>query len=321
MAVRVEHSTLQFGARGDGSPWSIAVHTVSGSQDGPVTGVVAGVWGDKPLGVLAAHEVVSVLSKRDDLRGTVVVIPAANPGALEIGSRVGPDALLLNRRFPGSATGFLTDQTAHHLSALLGQRCGAVLDLHSGTPTMGLHYTYDFGHLAVSASFGILPVIPDRSHPTQLSAVMAARGIPSCLAEFGGGRSTSIDNGVTGTLNFLRARGHLMESLQAPASVPIMRNIQLVLASTNGIWEHREDARVSAPIAGGAFGVVRCAQTGSVLEEVVVESDGLLLMLTTGAHMVQPGGFLCMIGQHDGDVAVPEAGELEHLGHNVSGGK
>ena len=321
MAVRVEHSSLQFGARGDGAPWSIAVFTVHGSSDGPVSGVVAGVWGDKPIGVLAAHEVINALATRDDLRGTVIVIPAANPGALEIGSRVGPDALLLNRRFPGSASGFLTDQTAHHLSTFLAERCGAVLDLHSGTPTMGLHYTYDFGHLPVSASFGLLPVIPDRSHPTQLSAVMAARGIPSCLAEFGGGQSTSIDDGVTGTLNFLRARGHLMEPLQAPSSLPIMRNIQLVLASTNGIWEHRADARVSASITAGHFGVVRCAQTGRVLEDVVVSGDGVLLMMTTGPHMVQPGGFLCMIGHHDGDIAVPEPGELEHVGHNVSGGK
>jgi len=103
--------------------------------------------------------------------------------------------------------------------------------------------------------------------------------------------------------------------------LPIMRNIQLVLASTNGIWEHRADARVSASITAGHFGVVRCAQTGRVLEDVVVSGDGVLLMMTTGPHMVQPGGFLCMIGHHDGDVAVPEAGELEHVGHNVSGGK
>jgi predicted deacylase len=312
---------LQFGARGDGTPWSIAVYSVHGSSDGPVTGVVAGVWGDKPMGVLAAHDVVHKLSMRDDLRGTVIVIPAANPGALEIGSRVGPDALLLNRRFPGSPIGFLTDQTAHHLNTFLAERCGAVLDLHSGTPTMGLHYTYDFGNLAVSAAFGTLPVIPDRSHPTQLSAVMAARGIPSCLAEFGGGHDTAIDGGVTGTLNFLRARGHLMEPLQAPAALPLMRNIQLVLASTNGIWEHRRDASVSESISAGAFGHVRCAQTGKISEDVVINRDGVVLMLTSGPHMVQPGSFLCMIGQQDGEVVVPQAGELEHLGHNVSGGK
>lgn len=321
VAPRVEQSFLQFGARGDGSPWSIAVYAIRGSSEGPTSGVVAGVWGDKPLGVLAAHAVIDELSRRDNLRGTVIVIPAANPGALEIGSRVGPDALLLNRRFPGSAKGFLTDQTAHHLSAFLGERCGAVLDLHSGTPTMGLHYTYDFGNLAVSASFGLLPVIPDRSHPTQLSAVMSARGIPSCLAEFGGGRSTKIDDGVTGTINFLRARGHLMEPLQAPAVLPIMRDIQLALASTNGIWDHRVDAVVSEPIAAGPFGLVRCAQSGAVLEEVVADRAGHVLMLTTSPHMVQPGSFLCMIGRQEGEIAVPQAGELEHLGHNVSGGK
>jgi predicted deacylase len=278
------------------------------------------MWGDKPMGVLAAHEVVRTVSRRDDLRGTVVVIPAANPGALEIGSRVGPDALLLNRRFPGSPSGFLTDQTAHHLTTFLVDQCEAVLDLHSGTPTMGLHYTYDFGHRGLSASFGTLPVIVDRAHPTQMSAVMTARGVPSSLAEFGGGRTTSIAGGVVGTLNFLRARGHVMEPLEAPTVLPLISNVQLVLASTNGIWEHRNDVDVSTPVTAGSFGVVRNAQSGAVQEEVDVARDGLLLMLTTGPHMVQPGSFLCMVGQQGGEIAVPQAGELEHLGHNVSGG-
>lgn len=313
MATRVERGEIAFGARGDGSPWSITTYMVDSGRPGPRTGIVAGVWGDKPLGVLAAHRLIDTLAARDDLRGSVVVIPAANPAALEVGSRMGPDALLLNRRFPGSSTGFITDQTAHHLLGYLESRCDAVLDLHSGTPTMGLHYTYDYGNPGLSASTGLLPVIVGRGHPTQLSAVLAARGIPGCLAEFGGGGRSGVSEGATIALNFLRARGHLDEPLVGVTTVPRIAEVTLALSSSTGIWQTARHLEVGSPVSAGAIGAVVGPQSGAEQEGFSTGRDGVVLMLTAAPSMVQPGSFLFMVGYPDGEITVPRAGEWERF--------
>ncbi len=313
MASKVERTQITFGARGDGTPWSITAYTIDGDRPGPRSGIVAGIWGDKPLGVLAAHRLIEDLVSRNDVRGSVVVVPGANPAALEIGSRMGPDALLLNRRFPGSESGFVTDQTAHHLLSFLEERCDAVLDLHSGTSTMGLHYTYDYGLPKLSASTGILPVILGRGHPTQLSSVLTARGIPSCLAEFGGGRSSDVGPGVTSSLNFLRSRGHLNEPLVGAPNVPRIVEVQLALASTTGIWSNSRELKIGEKITAGSIGDVLGPQSNRAQESFSTSRDGVVLMLTTSPNMVQPGSFLFMVGFVDGEISVPQTGELESL--------
>ena len=312
MTLLMTEREIKFATRGDGSRWKVKAFTFKGSLSGPRTGIVAGIWGDKPRGVLAAHEVIKILMERKDLRGSVTVLPAVNPGALEIGQRIGPDSLLLNRRFPGSPTGFLTDQNAHHLTAFLDETCDAVLDLHSSTPTMDLNYTYDFGCNSFSASFGVLPVILNRTHPTQLSSVMAGKGIISCLAEFGGPKNNSIKDGVVGTLNVLRARGNLDEPLEAPTHVDLIEEVQLVLSSSAGIFVHRADADVSKPISVGEFGSVINVQNGHSVEKFEIRRDGgVLLMLSASSVMVSPGTFLFMVGFPKGRVRVPSTGELE----------
>ena len=84
MTLLMTEREIKFASRGDGSPWKVKAFTFTGSSPGPRTGIVAGIWGDKPRGVLAAHEVIKILMERKDLRGSVTVLPAVNPGALEM---------------------------------------------------------------------------------------------------------------------------------------------------------------------------------------------------------------------------------------------
>jgi len=317
VSIRVAEGCISFGSRGDGSPWNVNTYVLTGQDPGPRTAVVAGIWGDKPLGVLAAHDLIRSISKLSNLRGTVIVIPAANPAALEIGQRIGPDSLPLNRRFPGNANGFITDQTAFHLTNFLSESCDAVLDLHSGTPTMGLNYTYDFGCEEFSAAFGTLPVILRHTYPNQLSSVMSSKGIISCLAEFGGGRNTSQIEGVNGSLNVLRARGHINESLSGPATVARIIDVDLVLSSSTGLFRHRDDVGVGSPVAKGYIGALINFQTGKAVEEYEVAKDGaIVLMLSSSPMMVSPGSFLYMVGYPDGEIRVPQTGELEFTKSN-----
>src|SRR6056297_170919 len=207
-AGRTEH-WIHVGRRVDGTAWRIRVVEHRGGRPGDRTVVFGGSLGDKPLGSLAVQELDRRLGAHDELVGEVVLVPAANPLALEHATRENPDGKVLTRQFPGDRSGFATDQLAAALleEVVDGARC--VVDLHSGTPTMSLAYTYDYGDRALAASFGYLPVVSGHTAPGQLGLLADELGFGFLLPEFGGGPLGSTSIGVEGVLNVLRYRGHL----------------------------------------------------------------------------------------------------------------
>ncbi|MBI4013968.1 MAG: succinylglutamate desuccinylase/aspartoacylase family protein [Candidatus Rokubacteria bacterium] len=288
-------------------PWKIRFVEMKGQRPGPSTAFVAGVFGDKPLGCLALLELQQRLAGMT-VRGTVIVVAAANPFALEAGTRISPDGLYLNRRFPGSPAGFLTDQIAYHLLAELRNLTDCIIDLHSGTPTMGLWYNYDYGDLDLTASFGYLPVVVGHPHEGQLSVAATRAGIRSCLPEFGGGGRRDANVGVAGCLNVLRFRGQVDGPATGPVRVPLIRELELFTPSTTGALCGRygpED--VGKLVEAGVVGWVVDVATGRRLEEFVAERGGLLMLAQNTPAMVSPGAFAFMLGVPDGEVPVPNA--------------
>ena len=310
------------GRRIDNDAWRIRFHALTGTRPGPATAIVAGIIGDKPLAVLAVHELRRRLEKAD-LAGTVILVPAANVFGLQGGQRHNPDLIELNRRFPGKATGFLTDQIAHTLITNLLEHVDCVVDLHSGTPGRTLHYSYDYGNLELSASFGYLPVVVDRHVPGQLSQAVVAAGGSSFLAEFGGAGANDPAPGVEGCLNTLRYRGHLDDDPTGPNKVAVLDQVKVFLASHEGAVDGRYgSADVGKPVEAGAIGWINNVVSGERVEEFVVEAVGetagsgpgfdlwgpalmrpfevseppLLMLAPTCPAMVQPGEFTYAVG-------------------------
>ena len=178
--------SVPIGRRIDGAPWQVRFVEFRGATPGPATAIVAGLYGDKPLGSIALHRLEQHLMQ-EQLKGTVLLAPAVNLPALQVGTRVSPDHLYLNRRFPGTPSGFLTDQVAHAVAAVVYEHSDCVIDLHSGTPGMALWYSYDAGDLELTSSFGYLPVVVGFRPGGQISATAVERGLSGFLPEFGGG--------------------------------------------------------------------------------------------------------------------------------------
>ena len=124
------------GTRVDEFPWRIQIHQLTGDMPGPATAILAGMIGDKPLGVLAMHELIATLRERT-MSGTVIVVPVSNPFGMQAGTRHNPDLVELNRRFPGSTTGAISDQLAHALFAMLKEHVDCVIDVHLRHPDPG----------------------------------------------------------------------------------------------------------------------------------------------------------------------------------------
>ncbi len=82
----------------------------------------------------------------DLLRGTVILMPALNPPAVEARTRVSPiDEKNLNRVFPGDADGTITERIAHLVTSRVLPLADVVLDLHADgqatdiMPSMMIH--------------------------------------------------------------------------------------------------------------------------------------------------------------------------------------
>jgi predicted deacylase len=266
------------------------------------------MYGDKPLGALAVHEVDRQLRNANDLKGSVFLSAAVNLPAIESRTRINPDHLAMNRRFPGSEHGFLTDQFAHRIQEFLRSNVDCVVDLHSGTPGMALWYTYDFGNTELSASFGYLPVVVGHASEGQLGSHLADMGLGALLPEFGGGRLTSVTPGVEGALNVLRYRGHIGGIATGPKTVPLVSKRLLFLSSTFGALETQHTSgNVGHRIDAGRVAWITNVATGEVIEEFHTDAEALLLMTAVAPAMVGPGDFVSMLGFVDSQIEVPNA--------------
>ena len=296
------------GHRADGQPWRVRFVEIKGSASGPRTAFIAGMYGDKPMGCLAIHELQSRLAD-SAIKGSVILIAAANPPAFDTGTRLSPDHLEFNRRFPGQATGFVTDQLAHRISRTLFDLCDCIVDLQPGTTLINRSYIADYGDREFTASFGYLPVIIDRPFDGQLSKVAADRGLQSSLAEWGGGPDNDLAVGVEGSLNVLRYRGQLGGKTTGPKKVPLIKRVRMFHPSTAGILRYRlGPADVGKPVPRGLLGWVASIVTGEHLEEFVLDEDGAVLMLAANTPTTcAPGDRGLMVGFPYDEIDVPQA--------------
>lgn len=304
--IRRNDIDLEIGIRPDGASWRVRLIELTGDEPGPRTALVAGIWGDKPLAVMAMWRLVDVLAG-SDLHGSVTIVPAANPPAIAAATRVNPDHLYLNRVFPGSPGGPLTHQIADALLSAVLDRADCVVDLHSGTATMGLGYIYEYGDIELAASFGHLPVVTGFAQPGQLSTAVVDRGGTSLLAEFGGAERNSTTVGVEGCLNVLAHRGHLAWERTGPATLPVVDRVAMYLPRIGGVLGGTvSPSMIGERVPAGPTCWVDCPGTGERVDEFIVEEDGgLLLLANTTPLQIEPGGFGCTVGFGDSTIPVP----------------
>src|SRR4051812_46951152 len=99
---------------------------------GPTLLTMSGNHGDEYEGQVANTKLIRRLEARN-IKGRVIVLPAANFPAAMAGMRTSPiDEANLNRVFPGDRDGTPTMMIAHFIETVLFQMADVVLDIHSG---------------------------------------------------------------------------------------------------------------------------------------------------------------------------------------------
>ncbi|MGB1407440.1 N(2)-acetyl-L-2,4-diaminobutanoate deacetylase DoeB [Alloalcanivorax venustensis] len=136
----VQHGFLKLPHSHDDSAWgSLMIPiTVVRNGDGPTALLTGGNHGDEYEGITALLKLAGRL-RAEDIRGRVIIVPMMNHPAVLNGTRTSPlDKGNLNRAFPGSPTGTLTQRIADYFTRYLVPLCDLALDIHSGGRTLDL---------------------------------------------------------------------------------------------------------------------------------------------------------------------------------------
>jgi len=202
-SVRAESSgrfqgTLKVGSMPDGAPIELPVIIVRGAQDGPVLWIHGCVHGNEYCGAFSIHEFTRSLDPAQ-VRGAVIALPILNLTGFRARQRSSPFEIFnntdMNRCFPGSPNGGMTEQMAHVVYTALKRNATHFVDFHTAyTPdTRWALYANLGGEVSrvgrvMAEAFGYENTLPTPEGTLQTSALMAAggEGIPAFLVEAGG---------------------------------------------------------------------------------------------------------------------------------------
>jgi predicted deacylase len=255
--------SLTAGAMADGTALAMPVLVATGTSHAPRLVCVAGIHGNEPEGITALLELWDEIEP-DDLAGTVVLVPAANPPAFRAGERRNPeDALDMNRIFPGCADGTITERLAYRLFHDVVVGADFVLSLHGwGRGALVVPYTeyprdspMTRESRAAAMAFGLEWIEAFDWPSGMLVAVCARHGIPAIEPEIGGLEITLSERRAMYkrcTRNLMTHLGLLPGALDLPETVRDVVRVQIITPSGGVIRRSVElgDAiRVGDPIA------------------------------------------------------------------------
>jgi predicted deacylase len=185
---------LAAGTMADGTAVSLPVLVATGAAHRPRLVCVAGIHGNEPEGITALLELWDEIDP-DDLNGTLVLVPVANPPAFRAGERRNPeDHIDMNRIFPGREVGTITERLANHLFQHVVAGADFVLSLHGwGRGALVVPYTeyprdspLTATCRAAAEAFGLEWIEAFNWPPGMLAAVCVRHGIPAIEPEIGG---------------------------------------------------------------------------------------------------------------------------------------
>lgn len=112
---------------------SIPISIIKGNEKGSTLTVVAGIHGFEYPPIIAVSEILNEINPTH-LKGTIILLPMANPAAFYGRTPfINPqDDLNLNRSFPGKKDGSITEQIAHFITTNIIPESDVFLDVHGG---------------------------------------------------------------------------------------------------------------------------------------------------------------------------------------------
>jgi uncharacterized protein len=283
----------------------LTIHTYR-NGDGPTVAFSAAIHGDEPISTEALRRLAHHLeTSGEEFRGTVRILPVANPLAYETRTRSTIlDATNLNRVFPGDPDGWLTERLARKIvDHFLTAQMDAYVDLHAGGDFPVVDYVYLNNSAELSRAFGS-KLLFSPAHPYQgtTAGVVLERNVPVVTIELGGGLFAEehyAQQTLDGLLNILRTLGVLGGAVQSAKEQILMHDLAIIRPSAGGILvpEVRVPDLGSEVPGGTVLGHIYSPYTFELLETIEAPfARSLLVLLRDNLAPIHPGSYMYMVG-------------------------
>lgn len=191
-----------------------ALWAARGTAAGPTLCVVSGIHGDEINSVEIARRSFHAVDPQR-LKGTLIVVPAANSLGFRTMNRYMIDRRDLNRAFPGSVKGSVTSIVANALFERVIRQCNYLIDLHTGSNfrTNVAQIRVDMKDpksLALAENFGVGVIIGGAGPSGSLRREAAGAGVAAIIYEAGPPYAFvegEIAQGAQGVLNVMDSLG------------------------------------------------------------------------------------------------------------------
>ena len=279
----------------------LTIHVIRGTKPGPAVGVSAMIHGDELDGLLIARELIRTLDP-STLCGSVWILGVANPLAMEGISRNTPvDMLDMNRLFPGSPDGWLSEQQAFTIAHEFIDNVDVLIDLHCGGTFPWVDYCYVVNDEELSRAF--LPALlyrPATTYSGTTATYAEQRGVRCTVVEIGGGyhdQPLHVANGVRGVMNQLRHVGALDGPVERRRGQVLMRDMKVMRPRMGGICVPRATLSPGQVLGSGtALADIVSPYTFEVLETMIAPFDENIVVLCRNfVTRIHPGDYGFMI--------------------------
>jgi len=285
-----------------GMTLSTPIHIIRGNTSGPIVGISAVIHGDEIVGVQVLRELWSKLDVAQ-LSGEIWMLPLGNPLAFEALSRNTPlDMLDMNRQFPGSPDGWLSEQMAFHITEAFLKKIDYYIDIHAGGSFPIVDYVYLLNHEGLSRSFlSELLYKPAALYPATTAGVTIARGVPTCVLELGGGypkQDEYVARGVANVQNMLRLCGSLAGEVETRPKQTLLHEIKVMRPRNGGLCYPAQPLPPGTRLkAGTRLAEIVSATSFQVLETMDTPfEDNVVVLSRSDVTRVNPGDYTFMIG-------------------------
>jgi predicted deacylase len=291
----------------------VPVVEITGSADGPLLTVIAGVHGCEYAPMAAVRRWTRGLESRD-LRGRVRAVPVLNLPSFRARSPfvIPEDGKNLNRCFPGDPAGTLADRLAHAAFTQLITGSDGYIDAHAGDMVEALQpfAMYHAGPTEARArematAYGLGYVIrqepnPDGSLGGTSSSAASEIGIQAITAECGECglvQQDAVDRHVRGLDRVLALLGIADDpAAAAPDGAPptYLTRFEWMYCTDAGWWEPAVGVG-EAVSEGQTLGTVTTLDGAQVLQTITAPSDGVPMFITS-SPAVAANGLLLGLG-------------------------
>ncbi|MBE0592735.1 MAG: succinylglutamate desuccinylase/aspartoacylase family protein [Gemmatimonadales bacterium] len=272
----------------------IPITVIRGTRPGPVVAAIAGTHGYEYPPITALHRLRAALDPQV-LRGTVILVHIANlPSFLGRTIYYSPiDGKNLNRVYPGTPDGTVSDRIAYAITTEVIDRADYVIDLHGGDGNEALRpYSYwmlsgdealDAKSRELVVAFGLDHIVIDRDRPhdpgasVYTSNTALTRGKPGITTETGQLGSNDahwVDLAERGMWNVLRHLKMVDGEVQRPGPIVWLSDYEVLRSPVTGLFTAA--VRDGYAIAEGGLLGVLTDMFGEQVQEVRAPFAGVV---------------------------------------------